>query len=127
MSDDIHDEEIDKETDPELEHGDIEDVDEAVGDVLEGRKPEVFLDGSALGEHPGDMGASGDVGLEELATSERLEEEEQTERDRRRLPSDMQSPGDPNAGDVGIPGGIAAGEMDLSEVEGDDMDDIESL
>lgn len=127
MTDGLHDEDIEKETDPELDHGDIDDLVESVGDTLEGQRTAAFLD-DELGEHPGDMGASGDVGLEELALSERLEEEEQTSRERQRLPSDLQSPGDPNAGDVGISGGIASGEdVASNHIEGADMDSEEDI
>lgn len=127
MNDDLHDKEIEKNTDPELDHGDIEDLDEFVGDTLQGQRTSDVIDDESAADHPGDMGASGDVGLEELATQERLEEEEFDARESMRVPSDMRSPGDPNAGDVGISGGIATGDMDISETEGSDFGEGEAL
>jgi hypothetical protein len=56
-----------------------------------------------------DIDEADNIGLEELAADERLEEEDLEMRDLRGIPSDLRSVGDPNAGDVGIPGGLAAG------------------
>lgn len=56
-----------------------------------------------------DLGATGGVGLPELALPEEMEMDDMERRELLVNPSDLQDPGDPESGDVGVVGGIAAG------------------
>lgn len=62
------------------------------------------IDSEVVGEQ-----SEGGDGLEEIATPTEIEREEGRDRDNAALPSDMRDEGDPEAGDVGVPGGYAAG------------------
>ncbi len=56
-----------------------------------------------------DMGPTGGVGLPEIALPEELELDDMERRELMVNPSDLQDPGDPESGDVGVVGGVAAG------------------
>jgi hypothetical protein len=117
MQENLHDKNIEEITDPEMhDDNDIDDLKDSIGQLHKGTRGTEFLE-SGDSPLPGDVGASGDVGLEEIATAEEMEREAGESRDARRVPSDLQDSGDPNAWDVGIPGGVGSGDPDGGEFE----------
>lgn len=56
-----------------------------------------------------EAGATGGVGLPEIALPAELEMDDTERRELLVNPSDLQDIGDPESGDVGVPGGFAAG------------------
>jgi hypothetical protein len=86
-----------------------EDLKEAVGEAVEERRTEHILEGG-ITKRTGDMGPTGGVGLPETASLEELKElDTDTQENSRLNPSDLNDPGDPEAGDDGVPGGMEAG------------------
>jgi hypothetical protein len=78
----------------------------AIGDL--GPDPDnIMLEAGATGI--GELGATGGVGLEEIALQEGLELDDMERRELLVNPSDLQDVGDPEAGDVGVVGGLGAG------------------
>lgn len=63
---------------------------------------------SGIGEIS-DRGATGGVGLPEVASEVEFEIEDPGDREVEFIPTDMRDIGDPNGGDVGVPGGLSAG------------------
>ncbi len=84
------------------------DLAEAIGDVKQGQRTR-YLQETGISSRPGDVGATGSVGLPEVILRRRRDAEDTTEMNNIGLPSDLRDVGDPEAGDQGVPGGLAAG------------------
>ncbi len=84
------------------------DLAEAIGDVKQGQRTRYLLD-TGISSRPGDVGATGSVGMPEVILRRRRDAEDTTEMNNVGLPSDLRDVGDPEAGDQGVPGGLAAG------------------
>jgi hypothetical protein len=69
----------------------------------------VRRDGAFVEVPIGDLSVSEDIGLSEGVLAEELAMEDMERRELLVNPSDLQDVGDPEAGDVGVAGGLAAG------------------
>ena len=87
------------------------DLTDSVGDEKKGRRGAYLLE-TGIGKNPADTGATGEGGLSELATEERLRAEDTDRADVLRSTSDMRDLGNKDAGDDGLPGGLGAGEAE---------------
>jgi hypothetical protein len=86
-----------------------DDLKEAVGEAAEENRTDQILEGG-MTNRPGDMGPTGGVGLPETVSLAELKELDTDEEENKRVnPSDLNDPGDPEAGDDGVPGGMEAG------------------
>lgn len=91
-----------------------EKADNVFGEKNLGPDPDnVILEPGAAGI--GELGPTGGVGVEEVVLEEALAMDDMERRELLVNPSDLQDIGDPESGDVGVVGGLAAGgEMGMS-------------
>lgn len=84
------------------------DLSEEIGTVKRRRRTGTLFE-SGVSSRPGDIGPTGEVGMPEVLSPEMLDAENTDEQDLARIPGDLRDIGDPEAGDEGVPGGLASG------------------
>ncbi len=102
------------------------DLSDAIGDVKKQQRTRYLYD-TGISSKPGDIGATGSVGMPEVVSPRRRDAENTSEMDNVGLPSDHRDVGDPEAGDQGIPGGLAAGGTDSLGGSGGEKKDVFDL